>query len=189
METSKSIQLIEEMIAQAKSEFSYNGVHYLLWGWLVLVAALMNYILLVYTDYQMHWIGWPVLMGLGGVITAILSIKEGRKKRAESAINRAINQVWVGLGLALAVVILLMPKIGIESSYPIFILLYAIGTFITGRVIHFRPLIFGGAACFALSLVASYLNFENQLLIIALAIIVSYIIPGHIMLHRFKKHV
>tara|TARA_R110002049_G_scaffold104807_1_gene251390 strand:+ start:3138 stop:3707 length:570 start_codon:yes stop_codon:yes gene_type:complete len=189
MESEKRIQIIEEMIANAKSEFSYNGAHYLLWGWLVLAAALINYALLEIVNYELHWISWPILMGVGGVITSIMAIKTEKNKRAESVINRAINQVWIGIGMAIIVLLVLMSRIGIESAYPFFILLYGIGTFITGRLVKFSPLVYGGLSCFVLSIIASFQPFEFQLLLISLAVLLSYIIPGHLLLSKFKKHV
>ena len=82
-----------------------------------------------------------------------------------------------------------IPCTGILNTYPIFVLLYGIGTFATGRIIKFTPLIIGGALCFVLAVVSAYQSFSNQLIIIALAILVSYIIPGHLLYNKYQKNV
>lgn len=69
---------------------------------------------------------------------------------------------------------------------PVFILLYALGTFITGRFIQFKPLMLGGGSCFAISLVSFLLDGPEQLLMVALAILFSYLIPGHMLKNHQK---
>lgn len=71
---------------------------------------------------------------------------------------------------------------------PVFILLYALGTFITGRFIQFKPLIIGGAACFVISLFSFLLDGSEQLLMVALAILFSYLIPGHMLKSHYKTN-
>ena len=70
---------------------------------------------------------------------------------------------------------------------PTIILLYAIGTFVTGKIIDFKPLVIGGSICFLLSIVIAFIKDENQLLIIATAILISYIIPGFLLKKEYKN--
>lgn len=41
-----SLQLIDQMINQAKNRFSENGFLYLLWGWLILFCSIGHFVLL-----------------------------------------------------------------------------------------------------------------------------------------------
>ena len=187
MKVEESIQLIESMILEVKKDFSYNGFHFLLWGWLVFLASVVNYLLLNYIGYSSHWIGWPILMGVGGIITAVVTLRDKKSRSAQTILNRVMGQLWLAVIIGIVVLLVLMPQIGISRTYPFFVLLYGIGTFATGRIIKFTPLIIGGALCFVLTVVAAYQNFSNQLIIIALAILVSYIIPGHLLYNKSQK--
>ena len=189
MKAVESIQLIESMILEVKRDFSYNGFHFLLWGWLVMLAAVVNYILLNYLGYSNHWVGWPILMSIGGIITVVVTLRDKKSRRAQTILNRVMGQLWLTVIIGIVVVLFLMPQIGILNTYPIFVLLYGIGTFATGRIIKFTPLIIGGALCFVLAVVSAYQSFSNQLIIIALAILVSYIIPGHLLYNKYQKNV
>ena len=71
--------------------------------------------------------------------------------------------------------------------FPFLILLYGIGTFITGRIIQFKPLIFGGLACFMLCVLITYVEGPEKLLILALSVLLSYIIPGILLKREFNQ--
>ena len=74
-----------------------------------------------------------------------------------------------------------------QYAFTYYILLYAIGTFVTGKLIRFRPLVIGGVINFVLASVSVRFSYDYQLLIGSLAILVSYIIPGHLLRMRYQQ--
>jgi uncharacterized membrane protein len=76
-----------------------------------------------------------------------------------------------------------------QNKYTYYILLYAIGTLVTGNLIRFKPLIIGGLINFVLAVVSIRFGYDNQLLVGALAILISYIIPGHLLRARLQKNI
>jgi hypothetical protein len=60
-----------------------------------------------------------------------------------------------------------------------------LGTFVSGSVLKFKPLIVGGIISWILAVIAVYLSYDFQILMGGLAIFFSYIIPGHLL--RKKK--
>ena len=55
MEKSENnLKIIEEMIQTAKGNLSEGSIFYLIWGWLVLIAAATNYVLLNFTKFPNH---------------------------------------------------------------------------------------------------------------------------------------
>ncbi len=50
-----SLRLIHSMIDKAKEKVSDNSFFLLLWGWLVFIAALAQYILLVFVEWPYHY--------------------------------------------------------------------------------------------------------------------------------------
>jgi len=67
------------MIATAKHSISDKSFHYLLWGWLVLIASGLDYYLLTIYHSANHWLPWPILMGSGGMIALVYMLFQNRK--------------------------------------------------------------------------------------------------------------
>ncbi len=184
-----NLQIIEEMIQTAKGNLSEDSIFYLIWGWLVLIAAATNYVLLNYTDYQDHWIAWPILMTLGGIVSGIVGYKKGKNKKVSTYVERAMKYLWLAFLVTLLSVLYGMGINGIEYSYPVIMLLYGLGTFVSGGILKFIPLKVGGIASWLCGLIAFNQEFSDQLLLIMLAIVASYIIPGHLLANSKRKHV
>jgi hypothetical protein len=60
-------------------------------------------------------------------------------------------------------------------------------TFLSGVILRFRPLRIGGICCWALSVVASYVLYDYQLLLLGLGVAIAWILPGYILKARYKK--
>ncbi len=189
MEEKKNLELIEEMIQAAKGNISEGSIFYLIWGWLVLVAAAVNYILLMYTEYPHHWVAWPILMTLGGVVSIIVGYRKDKKKTVTTYPERAMKNLWFAFLITLLAVLFGMGRIGVEFSYPIIMLLYGLGTFVSGGILKFNPLRVGGVIAWICGVLAFYQSFPEQLLLIMVAIIASYIVPGHLLAKSNKRYV
>lgn len=71
------------MIQSAKQDLSDNSFDLLLWGWLVLAAALVHYGLLQ-TDFDKPWLAWPLLMGVGTVAAFVNGARRVRRERVRA---------------------------------------------------------------------------------------------------------
>jgi len=181
----ESLLLIGQMIQQARESVQENGFIFLLWGWLVLAASLTNYVLLYAFGYEHHYLPWPVLMTLGGLVSMIYARRQSKNESGvKTHLGTFMKYLWIAFGVSLAFVLLYMSKIGIEAGYPLILLIYGIGTFVTGGALNFRPLVIGGICCWILAVLATFFDFQVQLLLLSLAIVVSYIIPGHLLKSR-----
>jgi len=187
-ESQEQLRLIEEMISQTKTKISDSSIFYLLWGWLVLIAASINYYLLNFTNYEYHFIAWPILMTLGGILSGIIGARKGKDRKVQTFIGRALSYLWGAFTVTLILSLFSMPMIGPEGVYPFIILLYGLGTFISGGLLKFSPLIWGGVVSWILGVVAIYVSFSDQLLLIIGAILFSYILPGYL-LSKSNKNV
>lgn len=175
----ESLAIISSMIAGTKRKLSHDSVHYLLWGWSVLIAALAHYFLL-HRGFEQPYLSW-LLMPLTAIAAAIVGARQKRERHVSTHIDTAMQYVWIGFLIMLLLTLAVSPKIGFETSYPLLMWLYGLGTFISGGILKFKPLWIGGLLSFALGTAAFFLPFDQQLLLLAAAIIVSYIIPGHLL--------
>ena len=71
-------------------------------------------------------------------------------------------------------------------AFPLYILVYAVTCFFMGALMQFPLLKMTGLLCLPIMVIAVYVSFDWQLLLMALAILVSYIIPGHVLSAKEK---
>ncbi len=64
---------------------------------------------------------------------------------------------------------------------PVIILLAAVPTFLTGVILKFKPLYFGGMVFWILGVVLFFVSREDQFLIAAVAIALGYLVPGYML--------
>ncbi len=98
-----------------------------------------------------------------------------------------MRYLWMAFLVVLMMTLLFMPRLGQDHVYPFILLLYGLSTFVSGGVLRFKPLIYGGIACWVCGAGAIFVTFDIQLLLLAAAVVLGYIIPGH-MLRAGSKH-
>ena len=180
------LALISEMINIARKEFDDDSWIYLLWGWAVCLASLAEYALLMMGN-KYHSIVW-LLMPVAAIVQLVVSFRKKKTVRVKTHMDKVIGYVWISFGVCL-VVVLFSQFVMRESTFPVLILLCGIGTFISGGIMNLIPMKVGGICCWVIGLVAFHVTFEYQLLLLSLSLILSYIIPGHLLKNRFKNNV
>src|SRR6188474_267466 len=74
----ESLYLIQSMIEKAKQDVANNSFYLLLWGWLIFIAALLNFGLMRFTGFEQPYLAWN-LVWIGVIASIIKGIKESRK--------------------------------------------------------------------------------------------------------------
>ena len=95
----KSLLVIQSMIDKTKTSVADNSFYFLLWGWLVFVASIGQYVLKVIVDTQWHPIVWCVNI-IGIVVSAYHGIKEEKKRRVKNYIDESLDYLWLAIGIA-----------------------------------------------------------------------------------------
>lgn len=180
----QSLALITEMISKTRQHLSDNSIYFLVWGWLTFIAFIAQFVLKHIIKYEKHYLVWLVV-----IIGIIFSIFQGRKENkqpyASTYIDDSMKFVWAGMAVSFFVLSLIFSKMGWGFSvYPFFMLLYGLGTFVSGKILRFRPLEIGGILAWVLAYGATYFSYDYQMLFGAAAILISYIIPAHLMRNR-----
>ncbi len=182
----ESIKLIRSMIETTKHSISDKSHYFLLWGWAVMIGCLIQYYLKVIIGYPQHYYAW-FITPVAWAIHIFFVFRDGKKIKVQTLINDANRFLWTAIGLSFFALVFIFSKEGWQYCYPIYILLYSIGTYVTGNLIKFKPLIIGGIICFPLAIITVYTNFDTEIIMLALAILVSYIIPGHLLRIQYRK--
>jgi len=175
-----SIKIIMEMVQSTKYNIARDKVIYLMWGYLVAISSLAHYVLQFQLEISQAYYVW-LSMPVAGIITGIYYGRKKKHSTAKTFTDRAMSSIWIAFIVALIIFLLASPQIGWGAVYPIFMVLYGIGTSTSGGIMKFKPLVIGGYLSMGVGLLAFYQPFDIQLFLLALAVIVSYVIPGHLL--------
>lgn len=183
----QSLELIQSMINKTKSNLGENRFYFLLWGWLSFIAITGQFVLKVIFEYERHYLVWLLTLP-AVIITVIYSSRKHSTPKVRTWVGDSMSYLWTGIGISFFILSMIITNSngGWLNAWPLFILFYGLGTFVSGRILQFSPLVIGGIFNWILALVSIFVHFDYQLLIAAAAILTSYIIPGHL-LGKYKS--
>ncbi|TNE30437.1 MAG: hypothetical protein EP346_03700 [Bacteroidetes bacterium] len=188
-----SLAVIHEMIQKTRRNITEGSFYYLVWGWLTLAAASTQYILLTVANSEWHAIVWPVMGVVGGIASAIYGRKSSARKGHTTFVDKSMGYVWIAFGAMMALALIIGGTQSWRVGYSIIIALYGMGTFVSGGLLRFKPLIYGGVASWVISAFALLAEewtqeFPNMIVLLVVSIIVSYLIPGYALKSAEKKN-
>jgi hypothetical protein len=182
----QSLQVIQSMIEKVKQDVQYNSFYFLMWGWLVFIAALLHFALMMFTDFKQPYHAWNLML-VGVIVSIIKGIKDSKKEKVKTYVGETMNYFGISLGITYAGLAFIFGKFDLWIySFPIYILLYAVACFFMGSIMQFALLKWAGLSCLLIVIVSVYVDYQWQLLLMALAVLLAYIIPGHILKTRAK---
>lgn len=186
----ESIAIISSMINKAKNQFSENGHLYLIWGWAVFTCSILQFVLLNIVQYDKHYIVW-FSMWLVAIYQVIYLRREKRQKKIKTYTGEIIGFVWLAFFILMCLFGFLFSRLADAGTYysfidPAFLVLYGMPTFLSGVILKFRALVIGGIACWALSIVATFIVPEYHLLLLPVAMLIAWIIPGYMLRKKYK---
>jgi hypothetical protein len=175
----ESLRLITEMISQAKHNFAKGGsFFFLLWGIVVCTANAGHYVMMKWHLFEKPQMIWMITIP-AGIISIIYSVRMDQKALVKSHLDRMYGLIWIGVFIC---TVLLLTFIGNYSNInPIILLFAGLGTFLSGCMLRFTPLILGGFALWIAAGVAFKLPMIDQYLIGAIGIFAGYLIPGYLL--------
>lgn len=180
----ESLRIIHEMISAAKNDVKADSFIFLLWGWLVFVASIAQFILIL-MEKEYNSMPW-LLMPFGGAVTILYSIRKGKRDKTRTNVTESLKYTWIAFTVALFI-IMFFNKMEIWQVLPCIMVLYGMGLFLSGGAIQFKPLIFGGMFCWICAIAGFEIQNMYQLLILAAAVFGGYIIPGYLLQMNNKK--
>lgn len=187
MNEQESLQVIRQMIENSKEKLGESSYFYLLWGWLVFIATLTHFALL-FTAFQYPYLMWPIIIVVGIVLSMAKARKLHKRSKVKTYVETAIIHLWIGFTVSLFIIIFSASygKIGWAMSNSFIILLYGIGTFVSGGILRFKPLKMGGIASWIIAVASMFTPNQYTFVAIALAILVAYLIPGYLLKSKEK---
>ena len=198
-----SLNLITDMINKAKQSFHDSGVGPIMWGTVVMFCSLVTYAKFKF-DFVLLFDIWLLTL-LAIIPQIIISYKSKKSQKARSYNDIAMDYIWITFGISLF--LLIHANSGIAKNFQkdfgnyfttsgfrfydyttsLFLIIYGIPTFISGGIMKFKPMIFGGIFCWVCSIAAVYTPALTDLLLMAASAFFAWLLPGIIMNNRYRK--
>ena len=189
----ESFEIINKAISNFKMNYKENALVFLLWGWILTLASISNFIILkIVSSWEAHELlagkwelkglyilgNWVVFCLIGFIILYFMVRKINKDKKVYSHIDKFIEYLWWATAASFVIATIICFRLRIEP--PVLMLLIAgIATTTTGLVIKFKPLIIGGMLFFMFSIATTFVTNEYLALLVGAAIICGYLIPGY----------
>lgn len=189
----QSIQVIKEMIQVSQKSFKNDGILFLLWGWLMFFSYVFDYILQnVVITLQMQKISDNLRFAITLIAIAYTLYYVFKKtKKVKTYIGISLRYVWISLIVCLSLTSMIINNVIQEFNFdllhPIFMMFIAFAIVITGGILRYKLVIIGGIVFGVLAYACSYFNLHTQMLFEAVAWLIAFIIPGHILYANRKK--
>ena len=189
----QSILIIKEMIKVSQKKLKNDGILFIIWGWAMFITYINSYLLYnIVLIYPYHEIlsKLNIILGLLALGFTVYYIYKQNTK-VQTYIGISLRYVWISLIISLILINLIqynvLHEIKFELQHPIFMTVIALATVITGGILRYKLIIIGGIIFAILAYICSYINLQLQLLIEALAWLIAFIIPGHILYSKREK--
>jgi hypothetical protein len=181
MSPQQSLDLITEMINQAKGNVKSNSFYYLLWGWVIVLANLGAYILLQ-LDYENPYIVWLIVIP-AWIASFVKGVTSSRKTNSSTHIDKINIALWISYGVFATLLPFFGPHINFQIN-PINLLVGGLCTFVSGFILRFNMLLAGGIIIFIGGITSFFLGQENQLLMASVAFGIGYLVPGYLLKYQ-----
>ena len=183
-----SLKVIQTMIDKTKTSVADNSFYFLLWGWLVFTGALLQYALCFIVHTPANGAAWNIMF-IGFIVSIVRRARQGRRT-VKTYVDEGLTNIWICvLVVQLLEVFVFFRYFDWEHCYPFFVLTYSIGCFLTGRLLKFTPLIWGAVTCWALVILMTFVDVGTRMLLMAAAVLFSYIIPGYLLRREYKMRI
>ncbi len=182
------LKTIYRMIESTRGNMGENYRYYLLWGYVVALACIMEYLFIRVFPFPQHYLVWPVMIGIGFVGSTLMALWQRRGQTHKTLIGNMMTYLWGGWLITLLMLQFFANQRGdYNLILPVTMAMYGMGIFISGGIVHFRPLVIGGLVSWIAAVVSFFQPHDVQLLITTGTLVVAYIIPGYILGAQVKS--
>ena len=187
MTNQQSLEIIQQMIAQAKTNITDSGFGWLLWGTMIFLTCISTYIFIDIGSENI-FLGWNIF-GLITVILLTYDIIKHKKKQVRTYVDDLLKLVDIGFIICLfTIIISINVAVSPNSGFGFFLMIFAFLMLIKGGVVKSNSLMIGAVVNWA-GAIAIFINkeFRYDMLIMAAAVLIGYIIPGLQLRSNYKK--
>jgi len=186
----EDLQIIKAMLEKTRKSTAESGTLFIVWGVLISLALVGNYILGSLKLYKWEWLNWIAMTVIGWAVTVIYSIRRGRSEKVTTYVQIAARHVYFSCGVGFLLVGLVFPAIGAYSYEAISVLIAAVTgiLFFALAGIFDWPLFRGLGLLWWLGAVGMSFTGEGlRTLIYAGLFVAGFLIPAFLIRAKFRK--
>ena len=191
MNTAEELDIISQMRGEVMSHRELTGENlFLAWGYPTVLVLLVEFAaLLIWNEDWCAWL-WAGIPLIGTPLMIYFLNEDYERTHRRTLEQNIILVMWIFIGFASCVGGAAMGFSGVfqQAFFAYLSLLCGMGCFMTGIILHFRPKTICGILASLLSAVPLFFQGDLwpwQLLVTAVTITISLIIPGHL----FRRYV
>lgn len=183
-----SLAIISSMINKARNQFTENGYLYLLWGWVILICSLSHFVLQQVLNIENFYLVW-MLIGPTVLYQFIYLRRKIKRATVRTYTDEIIGYVWVVFIICAVLLVTLLSSHLKSPDYAtiIWLVMYGMPTFLSGAILKYRGLMIGAISCWVLAIATLFIPVQYHMLLLAVAIVCGWILPGYGIQQKFKK--
>jgi hypothetical protein len=176
----ESLELIANMINQVKGNMQSSSFYFLLWGWVIAICNFSMYAIFKYSTFKAYAPYVWILIVPAWIITVIYANKQQKQKGATTHLDEINKWLWITMSITIVPVWFFGDKLNWMINA---IVMMPIGsaTFLSGIIIRFKPLIYGGITFWLAGIACYFFQPLEQVLIGGLAVMLGYLVPGYLL--------
>ncbi len=174
----ESLRLITQTIEDTKEKYKDSGLIFIFWGMLIFIVTLTQFIFI--RSGLANYAGFPCLLYIfGGIYIYVHYRKIDIKNNAPKTI---IGDIISVLGMVIGANFIILGSLFSErlgsSLFPVFLIFITFMIILIGISIRFKPIVICGIIVNIIAFVTFYVDWQYQTLLMSLAAVVGFIIPG-----------
>ena len=181
-----ALKTINEALNVVKNEKTGAAFYYLIWGSFLFAYFFIHYLCIQYQNLngslleQFSWLVFPI----GGVFSILRKKNEQHREHMELHYERIYFIAFTGFALAFGIFFSFSVSVSPLLFLTFFPLLSGLTVYIVGGITRHMPSIIGSIAGILCSGFTLLVSVESQFLFAAIAMIVTYVIPGLLMKNK-----
>ena len=183
----ESLQIIHQMINQAKTNLTDSGFHWLLWGVLLFLTSISTFIFLEIKAENI-FLGWNIFGGLTLVLLTF-DLFRTKQKKVRTYMDDLMRYVDIAFIVSMFTIIFsINVAVSPNAGFGYLLMIFAFLMLVKGGAVKSTSLMVGAVVNWA-GAIAIFINkeFRYDMLIMAAAVLIGYIIPGLLLRAKYKK--
>ena len=188
MKTTEHLDLINETINKTKEQIRPLSVNFIFWGIFIIVMSFIHYSFpsIIQMKPYSSLLFWTFLPLIGMIITVYYNKKIRDSRGYETHLSRVLKIIWMVFNISWLIIVV---NSLIIKQNPVLDILFLLGmtTLITGLIIRYKPVSFGGISVMILYLLVSINPDFHFLIINILGMLFGLVIPGIFLFFEKKE--
>ena len=183
---SESLNLITNIILEAKSRFKDNGFAFIFIGLCCFISSLGQFILLKLEYYQVSYYPY-FIMPVAGVITYFYYKKKRSAVKSRNIIGSLLSLFGIILGLNLMIAGFFFWKKFNIALLPFMLIMFSLWPLLTGVIIRNRLFIALGVIVNIIAYCSFFIGWEYHPLVLSVVSLIGIVLPGIVLNYTRKE--